>query len=167
MVDPVGGAAAYEGLPAPTAILITYGHGDHFDVPTLEAIASNAPIITNTDVFGKLPKDLKAQAKALANGEDDSLNSIAISAIPMHNITADRVNYHPVGVGNGYLIILGDKVVYVAGDTEPIPKMLALMGIAVTFLSMNLPYTMTPEQALEAINTFRPAVVYSYHYNVK
>src|SRR5687767_13243869 len=35
-VDPVGGAARYEGLPAPTAILITHGHGDHFDVPTLE-----------------------------------------------------------------------------------------------------------------------------------
>ena len=163
-VDPVGGAAAYEGLPAPTAILITHGHGDHFDVPTLEAIAGDAPIITNTDVFDKLPEGLKAQATALANGDDGTLNGIAVSAIPAHNTTADRMNYHPVGVGNGYLITLGDKVVYVAGDTEPTPEMLALTGIAVAFLPMNLPYTMTPEQALEAINTFKPAVVYPYHY---
>jgi len=163
-VDPVGGAAAYDGLPPPTAILITHGHGDHFDVPTLQAIAGDAPIITNPDVFDKLPEELKAQATALANGEDGSLNGIAVSAIPAHNTTADRMNYHPVGVGNGYLITLGDKVVYVAGDTEPTPQMLALTGIAVAFLPMNLPYTMTPEQALEAINTFKPAIVYPYHY---
>src|SRR5690606_3065851 len=50
-VDPVGGAARYEGLPAPTAILITHGHGDHFDVPTLEAIAGSAPLLVNEDVF--------------------------------------------------------------------------------------------------------------------
>ncbi len=163
-VDPVGGAALYEGLPAPTAILITHGHGDHFDLPTLQAIAGSAPIITNQDVFDQLPEPLKAQATALANGEDGTLNGIAVSAIPAHNTTADRMNYHPVGVGNGYLITLGDKVVYVAGDTEPTPEMLALTGIAVAFLPMNLPYTMTPEQALEAINSFKPAVVYPYHY---
>ncbi|MBU1303996.1 MAG: MBL fold metallo-hydrolase [Alphaproteobacteria bacterium] len=163
-VDPVGGADRYKGLPAPTAILITHGHGDHFDVPTLEAIAGNAPIITNADVFDKLPEGLKAQASALANGEDGTLNGIAVSAISAHNTTADRMNYHPVGIGNGYLITLGDKVVYVAGDTEPTPEMLALTGIEVAFLPMNLPYTMTPEQAAEAINTFKPAIVYPYHY---
>jgi len=163
-VDPVGGAERYAGLPAPTAILITHGHGDHFDVPTLEAIAGTAPIIASQEVFDTLPEGLKAQASALANGEDGTLDGIAVSAVPAHNITADRLNYHPAGVGNGYLITLGDKVVYVAGDTEPTPEMLALTGIAVAFLPMNLPYTMTPEQALEAINTFKPAVVYPYHY---
>lgn len=163
-VDPVGGAARYAGLPAPTAILITHGHGDHFDVPTLQAIAGAAPIITNAEVFDKLPEPLKARATAMANGEDGMVNGIAVSAIPAHNITADRMNYHPVGVGNGYLLTLGDKVVYVAGDTEPTPEMLALSGIAVAFLPMNLPYTMTPEQALEAINSFKPAIVYPYHY---
>ena len=34
-VDPVGGAAAFRGLPAPDLILITHIHGDHFSVPTL------------------------------------------------------------------------------------------------------------------------------------
>lgn len=163
-VDPVGGAERYADLPAPTAILITHGHGDHYDVPTLEGIAGDAPIITNTDVFSKLPDSIKGQATALANGEDGSINGIAISAIPAHNTTADRMNFHPVGVGNGYLITLGDKVVYIAGDTEPTPEMLALTGIDVAFLPMNLPYTMTPEQAAEAIRTFKPAIVYPYHY---
>lgn len=163
-VDPVGGAERYAGLPAPTAILVTHAHGDHFDVPTLEAIAGLAPILTSHEVFDKLPEGLKVNATALANGNETSLDGIAIKAIPAYNVTADRQRYHPQGVGNGYLITLGDKVVYVAGDTEPTPDMLALTDIAVAFLPMNLPYTMTPEQAAEAINVFKPAIVYPYHY---
>jgi L-ascorbate metabolism protein UlaG (beta-lactamase superfamily) len=42
--------------------------------------------------------------------------------------------------------------------------MLALTDIAVAFLPMNLPYTMTPDQAVEAINAFKPGIVYPYHY---
>jgi L-ascorbate metabolism protein UlaG (beta-lactamase superfamily) len=163
-VDPVGGAARYDGLPAATAILITHGHGDHFDVPTLEAIAGTAPILTSKEVFDKLPEGLKANAKAIANGGEDSLNGIAVRAVAAHNVTEDRMNYHPVGVGNGYVISFSDKLVYVAGDTEPTEDMLGLSGIAVAFLPMNLPYTMTPEQAVEAINTFKPGIVYPYHY---
>ena len=163
-VDPVGGAALYEGLPQPTAILITHGHGDHFDLPTLEAIAGTAPILTSQEVFDKLPEGLKANASAIANGDDTSLNGMVISAIAAHNVTADRMQYHPVGVGNGYVLTLGDTLVYVAGDTEPTDEMLALRNIEVAFLPMNLPYTMTPEQAVEAINTFKPRVVYPYHY---
>ena len=163
-VDPVGGAAKFEGLPAPTAILITHGHGDHFDVPTLEAVAGSAPILTSQEVFDKLPDGLKANATALANGDTGEINGIPVAATTAHNVTADRMNYHPVGVGNGYLITFSDKVIYVAGDTEPTPEMLALSGVEVAFLPMNLPYTMTPEQAGEAINTFKPAIVYPYHY---
>jgi L-ascorbate metabolism protein UlaG (beta-lactamase superfamily) len=163
-VDPVGGAALYEGLPAPTAILITHGHGDHFDIPTLEAIAGDAPILTSQEVFDKLPEALKANATPIANGDDTSLNGIPVRAIAAHNVTEDRMQYHPVGVGNGYLLSLGDKVIYIAGDTEPTDEMLALRDIEAAFLPMNLPYTMTPEQAAEAVNAFKPRIVYPYHY---
>ena len=37
-VDPVGGAAKYQGLAAPDIILVTDIHGDHFDPATLRAI---------------------------------------------------------------------------------------------------------------------------------
>ncbi|SEQ26548.1 L-ascorbate metabolism protein UlaG, beta-lactamase superfamily [Devosia sp. YR412] len=163
-VDPVGGAALYEGLPAPTAILITHGHGDHFDIPTLEAIAGNAPILTSQEVFDKLPEGLKANASAIVNGDDTSLNGLPVRAIAAHNVTADRMQYHPVGTGNGYVLTLGDKQVYVAGDTEPTEEMLALKNIEIAFLPVNLPYTMTPDQAVEALNVFKPRIAYPYHY---
>jgi L-ascorbate metabolism protein UlaG (beta-lactamase superfamily) len=31
---------------------------------------------------------------------------------------------------------------------------------------MNLPYTMTPEEAAEAVKAFKPKVVYPYHYGM-
>ena len=163
-VDPVGGAERYANLPAPTAILITHGHGDHFDVPTLEALAAGLPMLTNADVLGKLPETLSANATSIANGEDGELDGVTLRAIAAHNTTEDRMRYHPVGVGNGYVLSFGDLSVYVAGDTEPTDDMLGLTDIDIAFLPMNLPFTMTPDQAAEAVNTFKPAIVYPYHY---
>ena len=42
--------------------------------------------------------------------------------------------------------------------------MLALKNIDVAFLPMNLPYTMTEEQAADAVKAFKPKIVYPYHY---
>jgi len=164
-VDPVGGPALYRDLPAPDAILITHGHGDHFDPPTLQAIAGDAPILTTREVLGKLPENLKSRARALANGEAGEIAGIALRAIAAHNTTPERMNYHPPGLGNGYVLTFGESRVYIAGDTEPTPEMLGLEDIALAFLPMNLPYTMSPEQAIAAINTFRPAIIYPYHYS--
>lgn len=163
-VDPAGGAELYANLPPADAIVITHGHQDHFHLQTLMAIAGDAKLITNQEVFALLPPALKANATALANGAEGSLLDIPVRAIAAHNITADRMNYHPVGVGNGYVLSFGDVTVYVAGDTEPTDDMLALTDITVAFVPMNLPYTMTPDQALEAINTFKPKIVYPYHF---
>ena len=163
-VDPVGGAARYDGLPAPTAVLVTHEHGDHYDAPTLEGIAGGAPLIVNPAVYGMLPERLKANATAMANGDTGAVAGLPIRAVPAHNTTADRLRYHPEGRDNGYVLTLGGKLVYIAGDTEPTPGMLELTDIEVAILPMNLPFTMSPEQAAEAINTFKPRIVYPYHY---
>jgi len=42
--------------------------------------------------------------------------------------------------------------------------MRALKNIDVAFVCMNLPYTMTPEEAAEAVKAFHPKVVIPYHY---
>ena len=52
----------------------------------------------------------------------------------------------------------------VSGDTEDIPELRALKKLDVAFVCMNLPYTMTPEQAADAVREFKPKTVYPYHY---
>ncbi len=102
----------------------------------------------------------------IANGETKTIGAFQVEAIPMYNLkpAADGTVYHPKGRGNGYILTYGGKRFYFSGDTEGIPEMKALRNIDVAFVCMNLPYTMTPEAAAEAVRAFHPAVVYPYHY---
>lgn len=164
-VDPVGEASLYKDLPAPDLILVTHEHGDHFDPDRLTALAGDkAQLITNPAVHAMLPEALKSRATAMKNGDTATVGDLGITAIPAYNTTPDRQKYHPQGRDNGYVLTVGGQNLYIAGDTEPTPEMLALTDIAFALLPMNLPYTMTPEQAAEAVAAFKPAFVYPYHH---
>jgi len=163
--DPVGGAAAFEGHPPADLILVTHEHGDHFEPDTLTALAGEQTrLITNPSVFDKLPDALKAKATSIGNGENTTVGEIGIEAIPAYNTTQDRLQYHPKGRDNGYILSVDGRRVYIAGDTEDIPEMRALTGIDIAFVPMNLPYTMDVDQAASAVAEFAPKVVYPYHY---
>ena len=163
--DPVGEASAYADFPAADLILVTHEHGDHYNAETLAAlVGDNTQIVTNPAVFGMLPDDLKAKASAIANGESTTVGDITIDAIPAYNITEERLNFHPEGRDNGYVLGIDGKRVYIAGDTEDIPEMRALENIDIEFVPMNLPFTMDVEQAASAVLEFQPVNVYPYHY---
>ncbi|MBU1175544.1 MAG: MBL fold metallo-hydrolase [Alphaproteobacteria bacterium] len=164
-VDPVGDTSAYESLPQPDLILVTHEHGDHFKLETLAALMGDSTrLVVNPAVFGLLPAELQTVATALGNGDGTTIGDVAIHAIPAYNSTPERMNYHPEGRDNGYVLTLDGGRVYIAGDTEDIPAMRALEGIDIAFLPMNPPYTMDIEQAASAVSDFAPKVVFPYHY---
>ncbi|HUR45520.1 MAG TPA: MBL fold metallo-hydrolase, partial [Candidatus Saccharimonadales bacterium] len=164
-VDPVGGTKRFTGFPKPDLILVTDIHGDHMEPPTLKAIAQEKTAIVAPDaVKQKLPPDLQKQVRALKNGETSTVEGVKIQAVPMYNLSQDRLKFHSKGRGNGYVLTLGGKRVYFSGDTEDIPEMRALKNIDVAFVCMNLPYTMTVDQAASAVKEFKPKIVYPYHY---
>ncbi|RVT87011.1 MBL fold metallo-hydrolase [Rhodobacteraceae bacterium CCMM004] len=164
-VDPVGGADAYADLPGADLILITHEHGDHYDAETLEALhGPETRFVTNPAVGGMLPEAIAAKNQVIANGEATRDLGVEILAIPAYNITEGRLNFHPQGRDNGYVLNFEDFVVYVSGDTEGVPEMRALEGIDLAFVCMNLPFTMAAEQAADAVAEFAPAYVFPYHY---
>lgn len=164
-VDPVGEVSAYSGFPAPDLVLITHEHGDHYNEETLAGIVgNNTVLITNPSVFEKLSDTFKAKASQVANGESTRFGDIAIDAIPAYNITQERLNFHPKGRDNGYVLTLSDFRIYVSGDTEDIPEMRALENIDLAFVCMNLPFTMDVTAAASAVAEFKPKFVYPYHY---
>ena len=119
-------------------------------------------MVAATVCAGKLPG-----AIVLANGESGTWAVVRVEALPAYNLEHKRPDgapFHPKGEGNGYLLTMGGKRIYVAGDTENIPEMAALKDIDIAFLPMNLPYTMTPEMVAAAARTFRPKILYPYHY---
>jgi L-ascorbate metabolism protein UlaG (beta-lactamase superfamily) len=161
-VDPVGEAKRFAELPSPDLILITDVHGDHFNAATLKAVTVEKTLIVAPPAVS-LPAELLQKATRLANGESKELLGLKVEAVPAYNLTPDRQRFHAKGRGNGYLLSLGGKRVYLSGDTEDIPEMTALKNIDVAFVCVNLPYTMDVEQAARAVREFRPKVVYPYH----
>ncbi len=164
-VDPYGGSAAFDGLGKPDLILITDIHGDHLDEKTLDAIeAEGIPIVAPQAVKDKMSEKYKNSTTVVNNGGSHEEMGIQIQAIPMYNLPESPDEKHVKGRGNGYVLTMGDKRIYISGDTEDIPEMRALKDIDIAFVCMNLPYTMDINQAASAVLEFEPAVVYPYHY---
>lgn len=165
-VDPTGGADAFKGQAAPDLILITDIHGDHLDTKTLEAInVSNATLVVPQAVADKLPTSIdKQKVIVLKNGDKTMQQGVSITAVPMYNLPEAADAFHTKGRGNGYVLSIGGKNIYISGDTEDIPEMRSLKNIDIAFVCMNLPYTMDVNQAAQGVLAFKPKVVYPYHY---
>jgi L-ascorbate metabolism protein UlaG (beta-lactamase superfamily) len=73
------------------------------------------------------------------------------------------VKFHPKGLGNGYVATFDDHRVYIAGDTEFIPEMSKLQRIDLAIIPLMLPYTMSPQEAVQAVRSFSPSRVLAYH----
>ncbi len=162
-IDPVSREADYTLLPKADLILVTHEHSDHLDPEVLNLIKKEkTKLILTEKCYQKIEAGI-----VMKNGETETYENIKIEAVPAYNIVHKRKSgkpFHPKGEGNGYIITLGDKRVYVAGDTENIPGMKALKNIEIAFLPMNLPYTMTPGMVADAAKTFKPKILYPYHY---
>ncbi len=164
-VDPVGGAEAFEGQRQPDLILITDIHGDHLSVETLEALnTTKAKIMVPQAVADKIPENFTPQLDVLNNGDSKERYGINVEAIPMYNLREEALKFHTKGRGNGYVLNINGQRIYFSGDTEDIREMRALENIDMAFVCMNLPYTMTPESAADAVLAFKPKQVYPYHY---
>jgi len=161
--DPVGGSTRFTGLPRADLILVTHGHSDHFDSATLTAVkGSNTIILAPQAVYSSLSTTLKAITTVLTNKATTEVLGLRVDAVPAYNLSNSN---HPKGVGNGYVLTIGGKRIYLSGDTEDIPELRALRDIDAAFVCMNVPYTMSVTQAASAVREARPRIVYLYHYS--
>jgi L-ascorbate metabolism protein UlaG (beta-lactamase superfamily) len=162
-VDPVAEFADYARAAKADIILVTHEHSDHLDLEAMAALRKDSTsIVVASKCAGKV-----TGAIVLHNGDSRSLDGIRVEAVPAYNLVHMRAPgspFHPKGNGNGYVLTLGERRVYVAGDTENTREMKALKGIDIAFLPMNLPYTMTPEMVADAALAFRPKILYPYHF---
>lgn len=161
-VDPVS-QGNYQGLPSADLILVTDIHSDHMNREIIDRLKKPTTVV----VVPPSVAQTITEALILVNGQKMSLAGIEMEAVPMYNLTRGPEPgklYHDKGRGNGYILTLGDKRLYLSGDTECIPEMKALKNIDIAFVCMNLPYTMPPAEAAECVQAFRPKIVYPYHY---
>lgn len=158
--------AALDDAPKADVVLITDNHFDHKDPDALAKVVQDGTVFVAPEVVKNELETYTVQ-HVLANGASVTLGPVTVSAVPMYNLVRGPEGggvFHDAGRGNGYLLAVGGRKIYFAGDTECTPELKALSGIDLAFLPMNLPYTMTPEEAAACVNEFRPRVVVPYHY---
>lgn len=152
-------------------ILITDIHPDHLDPAAIAQVRNEGTVVVAPKAVADELGDKAKVDMVLGNDETKEVGGAKVTGVAMYNLTrgpeAGKL-FHDKGRGNGYIIELGAgadaKRIYVAGDTECTDEMKALKDIDVAFLPMNLPYTMTPEEAAVCVTAFKPGILYPYHY---
>ena len=150
-------------------VLVTDVHGDHLNPDLIAKVRkAGAPVVMPAAVQKQEGAKIAAPVEVMANGQTKTVAGVSVEAVPMYNLqrgpSAGQL-FHDKGRGNGYIVTLGGKRLYFAGDTECTPEMKALKNIDVAFIPMNLPYTMPPNEAADCVKAFKPAIAIPYHYH--
>lgn len=163
-VDPVAGNARYEELPKADMILVTHSHYDHFDMAAIEAVQrpDTHILLDKTSAEGFQGDCYTMLPGSVAEPYAD----IRVEAVAAYNTSESQLQFHPKEREDcGYILTLGGAVrIYISGDTEPTEEQRAIRNIDIAFICVNQPYTMKPEQAVEAVKALQPKIYYPYHY---
>lgn len=139
-------------------ILITHDHYDHCSQQDVEKIAKDDTIIVCNEACAK---KLGRKTRVIKENERVEILGVKVLAVPAYNIGKE---FHPKGYGLGFIIEIGGKRIYHAGDTDVIPEMKNLQNIDIALLPVGGTYTMNAEQAVEAAELIKPKIVIPMHF---
>jgi L-ascorbate metabolism protein UlaG (beta-lactamase superfamily) len=161
-VDPTSPAVDDATLPPADLVLVTDFHYDHLDPFALTQVKKPETIVM-------LSPSARARADrdALLRGGDQRAlpRGLTVTEVPAYSVqrgAGPGALYHDDGKAVGFLVDFAGTRVYVSGDTECTPEMRTLAGVDVAFVSLNVPYAMTAEEATACVAAFRPRVVFPY-----
>jgi len=144
-------------------ILVSHSHADHCNTSKINMIRKgDTVVIAPADCVAKIGGDVKS----LKPGEKHTVGAIEVEAVEAYNYKRFRSPgnpYHPKGFGVGYLLTIGDKTIYHAGDTDFIEEMKNLKNIYLALLPTGDVYTMDNKEAAEAALAINPKYTMSMH----
>lgn len=153
-VDPLD-AKNFAGWPKADVIVLTGPDAAHYDGNALQALSKPSTEVIAPAQLSKMIVD----SHVVAPG---STQTIQIShegkPIPM-TVSAQA---HSSDRGVSYVLSLGEKNVFISGDTACTPEIQALKNIAVAFIAVDEDRAMAPEVAAACVAHFQPKVVYPY-----
>ncbi|MBN2566969.1 MBL fold metallo-hydrolase [Candidatus Woesearchaeota archaeon] len=140
-------------------VLITHSHYDHCSPGDIAKVRKGGTaIIATADCAGTLNEDFTA----VEPGSALEIEGITITAVPAYN---REKPFHPKRKKwVGYVIDIDGERIYHAGDTDFIPEMRELKNVDVALVPIGGEYTMNPEQAAEAVASFRPHKAIPMHW---
>jgi L-ascorbate metabolism protein UlaG (beta-lactamase superfamily) len=160
------GPKGTDGLPEPLdkgdLILITHADVDHMNPLTIERLSAE-----RTQVFAPPPcvRALGSFARPVSEGDRLDIDGVEIDVVPAYNTPEGRSTskHHVRGESVGYVLSVGGRRIYHAGDTDLIPEMSKLENVDVAFLPIGGTYTMDIDEAVEAALAIGPELAIPMH----
>lgn len=146
-----------KGGPPADLVCITHSHFDHLSEEDVAKIKKDSTIIIG-------PPDCKAgfggAFREIAPGQSLTIGDVKVEAVPAYNIDKD---FHPKKNNwVGFIISVDGVRTYHTGDTDSIPEM-SEVNADVALIPVGGTYTMTVQQAAEALRRIKPQVAVPMH----
>jgi len=149
-------------------VFITHEHKDHLSIEDLKKIVSEKTVIVTILKSKGILSELKCKMIFMKAFEKKNIDGIGVETVPTYNTNKFRsegVCFHPKEDGKvGFILTLGNKRIYHAGDTDVIPEMNQIKDIDIALIPVSGTYVMTDEEAIEAVKIIKPKVVVPMHY---
>jgi L-ascorbate metabolism protein UlaG (beta-lactamase superfamily) len=161
-----------EGNPQADVIFISHDHGDHCSPEDVAKILGEETIIVTIasaaeKLAGAALGVSKGDMQVVKPGDVIRVRGIDVEAVPAYNLNKFRspgIPFHPREAGHvGFVVTVGGKRIYHAGDTDHIPEMADLREIDLALLPVSGIYVMTVEEAVQAAKTIQPGVAIPMH----
>lgn len=158
-------AGALRGVDA---VLISHLHYDHLDLPSLERLGRDVPLVVPRGAGALLRRKRFAHVTELGEGEELRVGAVTIRATPAEH-DAGRMPFgvraEPVG-----FVVRGGASVYFAGDTDLFDGMAEIGPVDVALIPIwgwgtGLgPGHLDPERAARAVATVQAGVAVPIHW---
>jgi len=146
-------------------ILVSHGHHDHLDLPTLRRLDRSAPVLAPPAAAWAL-RFARHPVRRVVPGDELELGGVRVQVVPAAH-DGRRV---PLGRATSAVGFVAAGI-YFAGDTEPFPAMAELAGtLRVALLPVSGwgpkvgPGHMDPREAAEAAAMLRPELAVPIHW---
>lgn len=158
-------AEAMRGLDA---VLVSHGHWDHLDLPSLERLGRELPVVCARGLGGLLRRRRFAHVVELTAGEDLRIGGLTVTATHADHEGSRGpllARADPVG-----FVVSGSRRIYFAGDSDLFAGMAELAPLDVALLPVwgwgpTLgPGHLDPLRAAEALTLLRPRVAVPIHW---
>jgi L-ascorbate metabolism protein UlaG (beta-lactamase superfamily) len=156
-----------DALRGVDVVLLSHAHWDHLDLPSLERVGKETPIICPTGVSSLLRRKRFAHVTTLDVGEEVRIGELVVLGVHAEHDGSRG----PFGAsGELGFVVRGSRTVYFAGDTDLFDGLAALGPLDVALVPVTGwgatvgPGHLDPERAAEAVRLLQPRLAIPIHW---
>ncbi len=147
-----------------TFVLITHEHYDHFSPEDIAKVATKDTVLVVPEKMeskAEQVSDLVSCITTVRPGVCCEIDGLEMEMVPSYNVLKP---FHPKSAGwVGYILVLGDERIYIAGDTD-VTKEAKAVQCDIALVPAGGTYTMDAKQAADLVNQIKPKVAIPVHY---